>query len=336
MNEPMIRLSDIYHLLMKKKGLLLVIIMMSNFASAQNVPDIMGFYSLGSSSPEGGSHLFVLEKGNYAITYFGGIQTGKWKFTEDNNFKFTPNIRESKFELFGRHNKDLNGNTKILFGGFEKSQTFIQLRTANEEENTLQRVFNLEANCFSPPYVYTFKSIANSISFLSIQFDEPKSTIITIENPDAYNDFVANFIAVDNYETQPFFAKFKDDKLYFEEDRAPQRSPLDEVGEDLEFIKRFIDSESKRDTIYLNPSYQKFGQLDAEGPLDIHEHHVFDQQKNAFVDTEYYIEGSEYIKSEESYEDMSIIYSYSALKKYSKKSVKYKINEESLFQVNCD
>ncbi len=312
---------------------------MSNLANAQNVPDIMGLYSLGSSSPEGGSHLFVIENGNYAITYFGGIQTGKWEFTEDNIFKFTPNIQESKFELFGRHNEDLNGTTRIFFGGFENSETFIQLRTVPEEEYTMQRVFNRKANCFSHPYVNTFKTTANNVSFMSIQYgdDDTNRSIITFKNPEGYNDFVANFIEIDSYEAEPFMVTFKDGKLYFEEDDFSDRTPLDEDGEDIQFIKNLIDMEANRDNIYFNPSYNMFGQLDDdEGQQDIHEHHVFNKQKNAFIDIEYYVEGVEYINSEESYEDMSIIYSYSALKEYSKKSIKYNINEKSLFQVNCD
>lgn len=312
---------------------------MSTIANAQNSPNIMGLYNLGSSSPEGGSHLFVLENGNYAITYFGGLQTGKWKITEENVCKFYPNIKESKFELFGRHNKDLKDSTKLFFNGFENSETFIQLRAVKEEENTMQRVFNIGANCFSPPYVHTFKTIANCISFMSIQYgdDDTKHSIILIENPKGYNDFVANFIKVDNYEVQPLIARFKDDKLFFEENFTAERTPLDEFGEDVEFIKKVIDMESNRDTIYLNPSYNLFGQLDDDqGQQDIHEHHVFNEQKNAFIDTAYYVEGIEYANSEASYEDMSIIYSYSALKEYSKKSAKYKINEKTLFQVNCD
>lgn len=324
---------------MKKNKLIFVVIIMSTLANAQNSPNIIGLYNLGSSSPEGGSHLFVLENGNYAITYFGGIQTGKWKINEENVCKFSPNIRESKFELFGRHNKDLKGNTKLFFSGFENSETFIQLRTSKEEEVTMQRVFNIGANCFSPPYVYTFKTIANSILFMSIQYgdDDSNHSIIMIENPSGYNDFVANFIKVDNYEAQPLIARFKDDKLFFEENYTVERIPLDEFGEDVEFVKKNIDMESNRDTIYLNPSYNIFGHLgDDEGQQDIHEHHVFNEQKNAFIDPEYYVEGMEYTNSEGFYEDMSIIYPYSALKELSRKSVNYIIDEKSLFQVNCD
>ncbi len=312
---------------------------MSTLANAQNNPDIVGLYNLGSSSPEGGSHLFVLGNGNYAITYFGGIQTGKWNVTEENVFKFSPTIGECKFELFGRHNKDLKGNTNIFFSGFENRETFIQLRTANEDKIIMQRVFNVDANCFSPPYVYTFKTIANSILFMSLPYgdNDTKHSIIMIENPNGYNDFVANFIEINDYEAQPLTARFKDGKLFFEENHSTERIPLDEFGEDVEFIKQVIDMESNRDTIYLNPSYNIFGDLDREKTQrDIHDHYVFNEQKNAFIDPKYYVEGQEYTNSDKFYDDMSLIYPYSALNKFNKKSVKCILNEKPLFQVNCD
>lgn len=95
---------------------------------------------------------------------------------------------------------------------------------------------------------------------------------------------------------------------------------------------------SNRDTIYLNPSYNRFDQIDDEdgGQQYIHEHHVFNEQKDAFIDTKYYVEGEENNTSKDSFEKTSIIYAYNALKQYSKESAKYKINEKSLFQVNCN
>lgn len=309
--------------------------------NAQYASEITGLYAFGGSAPEGGSHLFVLDDGHFAISYFGGIQIGKWVNTKDNVYKFTPDIQESRFELFGRYNKDLIGRTKIFFSGFENGETYIQLRTSEEEAYTMQRVFNTGANCFSPPYVYTFNTIARFISLMSFRFDSNNAepSIITIENPDGYNDFVANFIEISNNEAQPFIAVLEDDKLYIEENKPLQRTPLEEVGEDVEFIKRMIDRAANRDTLYLNPSYNSFDQTDnieEEGRRDLHEHHVFDEDKNAFIDAEYYVEGVEYIDSEASYEDMSVIYSYSALKVYSTKSAKSKLVEKPLFEVNCD
>lgn len=308
--------------------------------NAQNITDITGLYNLGASSPEGGSHLFVLESGDYAITYFGGIQTGKWESIKENLYKFTPNIRENTFEIFGRRNKDLQGETKIFFNGFENSETFIQLKVEKDEQNIMQRVFNLDANCFSYPYIHTYKSIANSISFMAIQqgYDDIKPSIITFENPNGYNDFIVNFIEVNEFEAQPLMAKFEGDKLIFNENDAKGRIPLSEVAEDVEFIKKMIEKESNRDIIYLNPCYNFFGLPDSENgdQQDINEHHVYNEQKNAYIDTEYYNESVDYTNSEESNEDMSIIYAYTALKEYTKKVDKFKIDENALFQVNCD
>ncbi len=315
---------------------------MSNLANGQSHSEILGLYNLGSSSPEGGSYLFILENGDYAIAHFGGLKIGKWKNVEENTYQLSPNPSKSKFELFGRYNKGLEGKTKIAFNGFENGETFVQLKNDKEEGYTMQRVFNEGANCFSYPYVHTFNTTAKSISFVSIQHDaiDTNHSIITINNPERYNDFVAGYVEVDNYESNPLIAVLKDNQLYFEDGRTKSsvRTPLEEVGEDLEFIRKFIDMELNRDTIYLNPSYNVFGQIDNEdGSLqDINEYHVFDEQKNAFIDTEHYVEGEESNLSEDSYDNMSIIYAYKILKEYSNESEKFKIIENPLFQVNCD
>lgn len=310
---------------------------MLNLTNAQNDTNIIGIYNLGSSSPEGGSHLFVLENGNYAITYFGGIQTGKWKITQENTYKFTPNNKESKFELFGRHNKDIKDTTKVFFNGFENSETFIQLRARKDEEYVMQQVFNADANCFSFPYVHTFKTLTNTISLMFKNYGEEGSPIISFKNPEGYNDFVANFIQVDIHEARSFFATFKDDKLYFGDNDYSKRTLLDENDEDIKFIKNIIDKEFNIDnTIYLNPSYNEFGQLESEEEgLDIHKYHVFNKQKNAFIDTEYYVEGDENINDDDSFENMSIVYAYQILKEQTKESTKSIINKNSLFQVKC-
>lgn len=320
------------------KLLIITIIFMANMINAQNKDNITGTYSLGSSSPEGGSHLIVLESGYYAIMYFGGMQTGKWQLTKDNIYKFEPSIKESKFELFGRYNKDLKGSTKIFFKGFENSETFIQLRTSKEEEYSMKQVFNTDANCFDFPYIHTFKTHANSISLMFDSYSEGRSPIITFKNPEGYNDFVANFIEVDRYEARPFFTTFKEDKLYFKNnDYYSDRTPLDEKDEEIEFIKNMIDKVTNRDTIYLNPSYNIFGGPDSkEEGQDIHEHHIFNKEKNAFIDTKYYVEGEEHIKSDDSFHKMSIIYAYKILKEHTKESTNYKIDEKPIFQVSCD
>ncbi len=167
------------------KILLLLTIFTFNMANAQN-NSIVGIYNLGSSSPEGGSHLLVFKDNSFAITYFGGIQTGKWEKKGENKYMFIPHTKETVFELYGRHNNLIANSTKIAFNGFENSQTFIQLRNNADEEYNMQQVFNNNANCFSYPYVHTFKTVAKSISLLSVGYMQENNPILTFENPKAY------------------------------------------------------------------------------------------------------------------------------------------------------
>ena len=303
-------------------------IAMTEISSAQNSPDLTGTYSLGSHSPEGGSHLIVLENGTFAIAYFGGIIIGQWQLISGNTYRFSMNTQDNQFELFGRHNKDLKDSAKFYFVGFENSETFISLNESNKEPHTLKRVFNAGANCFSYPYAHTFSTPANTISFASIEYSRGSGPVITFTNPKGYNDFVT-FFKEQEGRGKSFSATFKNDTLYLEDSKTSQRSPLKEDDEDIKSLKKIMAQQSPADALYLNPMYNRFDK-------DIEKHHVFDEQKGAFIDSMLYKEGQEDIQSDKAYGDMSILYEYKALKEYSAESVKFKIDDDSLFQESCD
>lgn len=295
---------------------------------ATNAQDnIVGMYSLGGASPEGGSHLIVLENGKYAIMYFGGIQAGNWEHTQNNVYRFTPNPSKNQFELYGRHNKNLGEEIRVQFNGFENGETFIHLGAANDEVYTMKRVFNIGANGFSFPYVYTVKSKGDVISFMSKSYHQGGNTFATFKGAQEYNDFVANFFGEDHVsESRPFTATFKEDRLYFEDDNGSPRSPLDEDDEEITEIMELIAQEMDREMVYFNPSYNRFGG-------DINEYHVFNEEKGAYIDEEYYDEGEEDIASEDSYDSMSIIYAFKVLKDRTTEPVEFIIDENPIFQV---
>jgi len=299
---------------------------MVNITNAQN-NNLIGLYSLGSSNPEGGSHLFVLENGKFAITYFGGIQTGNWELVKENTYRFSPNTKQNEFELYGRHNKAISNEVKIFFNGFEEGETFVGVGSKEKEACIMNRVFNLDANCFSFPYVHTFKIKGDSISFMSDE-GEKDNPIVTFSNPENYNDFVALFHKRES-ESEPFLAKFAENKLYFNDGSYVERSHLPEDGEDIEFIREFTEQDRTPDYMYFNPFYNMFDD-------DINKHYVFNDGKNAFIDKRYYTEGDEYLDPENSFDNMSIIYSFKILKSFSSESIKYKVNEKPLFEVTCD
>ncbi|MCF6279052.1 MAG: hypothetical protein L3J14_01760 [Flavobacteriaceae bacterium] len=317
------------------KLILIIATIMTKTASAQNNLNIIGTYNIDS-----GAQLNILENGGFAIIHYGGIQTGKWKIADNNTVQFTPN-KKNTFELYGRHNKDIKNGTKMFFSGFENAQTFIQLNAT--KKYTMQRIFNIDANCFSFPYVHTFNTSTNNILLMTKKYDQKIGKIMTFKNPENYNDFMAIFTNQEEIEIIPFSALFKDNTLSFKDQYYPsfsdsERIPLEEDSEEIKFIRKFMETEANKDTFYVNPSYNVFGGIESdEEHQDIHKYHQFDKEKNAFINTKNYVEGNKHIKSDDSFHNMSLIYAYKILKEFTlQESENYKINEKPLFKVNCN
>jgi hypothetical protein len=286
-------------------------------------------YSLGSANPEGGSKLLVFKNGIYAILYFGGIQAGQWKFVRDNVYQFTP-ADKGVFELYGRQDKNLQDQIRISFNGFENGDTFVFPGEADDKIYSLKRVFNEGANGFSYPYVHNFKTKAAFISFLHKDFANIRHNQVTFKIPKDYNDFVAFFAGQEHeQESRPFSATFKDNRLYLEEGRSPKRLAFSEDDEEIEEIRSMAMELINREILYLNPSYNHFEE-------DIDRNHVFDEQKGAYIDEEYYQEGEELLISDQSFDSMAIIYAFKAVKNFSTETIKYEIDEGSIFIVNPD
>ncbi len=305
--------------------------MITNAASAQNNSDLAGTYALGGSNPEGGSHLLVFESGEYAITYFGGMQCGHWKHKKikENKVWFTPNSSKKQFEVFGRLDKTLKGQTRIQFNGFENGETFIHVGDAQDQEDIWKRVFNVGANGFSFPYVHTFEAPGDTIAFMAKHHDQRSSSFFTFLNHEGYNDFIAYFTGAENENQSPFSAKFKEDKLYFSVDEFSQRTPFDDDDEDIQYIRELMVQEMNREILYLNPMYNLFTD-------DISTNHIFNEEKGAYIDEEYYQEGEEFLINEDSFDSMSFIYAFKALNDYHTEPVKIKIEDKPIFQVYPD
>ncbi|WP_131248875.1 hypothetical protein [Aquimarina atlantica] len=308
-----------------KRILIFVIICMMNKGMAQNKENIAGLYALGSHSPEGGSHLFVLENGKFVITYFGGAQVGSWRVDRDQTFLFTPDTKKNEFELYGRYNKKIQDSLKIFFTGFEESRSFVSLKKSKDDHYIMKQVFNDDANCFGYPYVGTFKKDSDVISFMAI--NEGMNTAIYDFNIKGFNDFIACFFTREN-EAYPFYATLKDNKLYIDENEYSEKRPLPTEGEDIEFIRAIANKNTSENMLFYNPSYNPFKE-------DINASHVFDKEKQAYIIPGFYKEGNEDRTDDEAFFDISIIYKYELCTATFAKSVNYKIEDKPVFQVNC-
>lgn len=309
-------------------GLLLVL---SSTLMAQNNADITGVYTLGSS-PEGSTHLWVLENGKYAITYFGGVQVGSWK-KKDNTFEFEPAVRENKFELYGRKNKDLKNNSRVFFSGFEDTDVFVGF--ANEGEPLkMKRAFNEDANCFGFPYIHTLDKAPGIVSFM-YEHNGKESVIYTFKNQQGYNDFaVLNYVRSAQSEEMSFTAVYKENSLqilnnYGGENDSYDKHPLPKEGEDIDFLMEVTSVDmTSPEVVYYNPSFMSF-----EGnPEECYE---FNKEKGAYIYPGYYKEGDEYDDNEDSFDKMTVIFPYQAIKPV-KETKKYQLDNASIFTVTCD
>ncbi|WP_128755228.1 hypothetical protein [Aquimarina sediminis] len=292
---------------------------------AQNDMDVVGLYSLGSSSPEGGNHLFVLENGKFVITYFGGVQVGEWSLTSNTTILFTPDIKKNEFELYGRYNKNIGNTVRISFEGFEEASSFISLKKTKDDKHIMKKVFNENANCFNYPYVKNFRSTTETISFMVLK--EEMETLIYDFNTKGFNDFIA-FFCKNEDEAYPFYATFKHNRLYLDENGYSTKQQLPKEGEDIDFIRRVASKNASNKTILCNPSYHLF-----EG--NINENHIFDKEKGAYINPQCYIEGDEFMDKEEFFENMEIIYEYEALKISLSKYHEFRVDNTPIFITNC-
>ncbi len=311
------------------KILTLIIIFMFTISNAQN-ETIIGIYHIKGSSPEGGSDIFVFEDGSYALTYFGGIQTGTWMSVRNDYYRFIPNKNQKGCKVYGRYNKSLQDTIQVFFNGFENGNAAIHFNTSGilpSQEIAFTPVFNSDANCFSYPYVYTYNKNINAVS---LQYGTNTKDIISFLNDGNFNHFVINFYEEED-DTQSFQVAIKNNKMYFSENEFSIRTPLGKVSnEDLDYIKTLIVQQRIiPEHIYYNPSYNRFSE-------NIEAYHTFNKAKNAYIDLNYYKEGSENNPSEDGFHDMSILYSF---KKLDSKRIQVKdveIKKESLFTISCD
>src|SRR5690606_30735101 len=131
-----------------------------------------------------------------------------------------------------------------------------------------------------------------------------------------------------------FTAIYKDNNLqilnnYGGENDAYDKHPLPKEGEDIAFLMEVTSIDmATPEVIYYNPSFMSF-----EGNPE--EFFEFNDEKRAYINPEYYKEGDENDDSEDSFDKMTVIFPYQAIKPV-KEAKKYQLDNESIFTVMCD
>lgn len=306
---------------------LFILLMLSTNAFTQQ-KSITGYYR--SSGP---TYLLLdADQRFYIIAYSTFIQ-GHWS-RENNQLKLVPQNPQHTFTVYARYNPNINEGYKIKFNDFYKKQTFI----SSGSTDTMQRVFNLNPNCFNNPYINHFPGKANSISFVdSLTGPDSKERKTYTFSTGNFNDFVAVYHDPSKYHREiTLRIEEKDGRLLlknatgqFDKDKIDEKQQREIIE-----IRDFAKKESGTNDLYCNPSYRPFDITS----MNFEMNYAFDSAKNAWVSKFNYEKDEEIYpeRKEDAYHSIGIIYKYEKISPANISIKQFKINEKSLFTAKCN
>lgn len=276
---------------------------------AKPEPDIAGVYNTGNGGdPQGGGFLCVLPNHKFVLGFFGGAITGTWKIN-DTTVIFKPQVKPTRFKLYGRHNNLLHDSISILFNDFRTIG--VAAIGFGASSNNVKQIFDKEPQSVDLVYTGKFAGIPDNIVLANHSDDETGKgpvgnawRIYRYKNTNRYNDFVAKYMP---HTDQPkiFYGTInKKGQLDFEH-KASAKKPFGK--EDKEFIKQVLSLPSDPDQAFFDPYYTEAEPGFEKDTL----HYRFNTQKDAYINLRNYVEGEEN-KPQEKYgaNALDIIYRY--------------------------
>lgn len=221
------------------------------FGQMADQDKITGVYYFSSGNPEGGTSLIVYPENKFVIAYFGNMISGTWELRGQVVY-FHPNIEKEPFVLYARKNDTIK-NARVLFIGFDRGNP-AYVNFSNSVKG-MQAVFNEDANCFAPPYVYESneKLINLSAALADNYIPDGKFELITFDTLGVFNDFIL-YKNSEQEDIKDFTAQIQNDRLEFSffDKKVSKRdlSTLDD--EESIYLKNFIKLKPYEDVVFLN------------------------------------------------------------------------------------
>ncbi|TWF32556.1 hypothetical protein FHW36_11583 [Chitinophaga polysaccharea] len=131
---------------MKRSILLYTILILSMTVCAQNNSKDTR-YKRYTGKYGGNSGICLFEDGQFLMYGYATMVFGTYRFEKD-YLLFTPD-KPDIFEVYAHRHPNYGDSVRINFVGFQQGKTFLQF-----DNDIAHPVFNENANCFDPPYVY--------------------------------------------------------------------------------------------------------------------------------------------------------------------------------------
>ncbi|QJB41979.1 hypothetical protein HF324_30685 [Chitinophaga oryzae] len=228
---------------------------MNNDASAQSLAGRYG-------GVQDGFCLF--DNGRFFLYGYATLVPGTYHVEKD-HIRFVPDKPANTFMVFARENKDLHDSVRMYFNGFERGKTFLQLNN-----DKTRSVFNEDANCFSPPYVYEDATVPSQIAFshMGSNYEITKTDHNTeIYTPGKkYNDFVFLYQKPNRYQ-EPFVGVVtkEEGETVLRTSLTGSRGLLHEPNDkEVEEMRAYLGEgkEKKEDVLYVNRFYKLLMEID--------------------------------------------------------------------------
>ena len=259
----------------------------------------------------------------YATAVFGTYQP------EANTLQFHPN-RPPVFEVYAQKNPTIGDSIRMNFNGFEEGDTFIML-----DQEKLRSVFNVDANCFSAPFVYQKEGKHSAFTlFLNEEnyetesggygqswkyaFDISYNDFILLHNKSLryYKPFSANWNQLQEDGAEMQLSDYMTGKPIVRYKKAETDTEWDEL---VNWKNLYLQQSEAENELYANIDYNIFPK-----PEDID--YTFNKETNQYI-SKHYKENTEYF-SNDTYNDNRF------LRKYSKMQPKEKHQQERLVPVS--
>lgn len=295
--------------------------------SAQNTKKIAGQYEDGSSV------LCIFEDNTYMVGAVHAMSFGTVELN-GNELKLIPYQPKHPFALYGRKEQGrLYGNT-IMFQGFEHGNGLVNLNENNISLDTMQRVFNEDANCTDWPNFYDNGQDAKTIYLAEVGSQQ----VFKFELPEGYRDFVA-FQFEDQTNNQFIQITVSKDfnSIQFGGEKELIKKPLSkEALETKEMVSGMYERVyPKGKYYYCNPAYNMF----EESGIDIKNYEEFGRKGEGIFklkglsDNEGAYSTIERLSND--YHDPSIVFQYTKIEPIIIHKTNYKVKEQSIFIFNC-
>ncbi|UHO40882.1 hypothetical protein H5J24_22075 [Chryseobacterium capnotolerans] len=284
-----------------------------------------------------GAALVINKNKTFLIIAYGTLIKGTWTIEKDLLY-VKPKNPEAKFYVYARKNPDIKSGMRVNFTGDGIGNSNI---VVGEFPNTMQLLFNDDANCLNYPNVYIFKEKLSAITLLEeknyengLEVDIPK-LMYNFPTGD-YNDFIVQHMQDSLYHHDFVFKISKKglSDMNGSSEEVIKKSTVKEVfsnEKELEFMNQSFNMAFDTEYKLVNNAYNTNDDMNEK--IDL-KYYKYDKTRNVYVNPAVPAKQLNY-KSED-YHDNDVLMKFDRITGTSQPLISVKKSGKSLFVANCN